>query len=103
MQIHVDPSASDDAVRLVGPDDFKSFAVISPGGLDAARAPLQAAGVAVEDEHAWIPVDLLRRLAGPAADADWETGLAGMLKYAQSKGWYRDSDSSIRAHVESAG
>jgi hypothetical protein len=103
VQIHVDPSTSGSPVTLTGPADFKSFAVVSPGGLDAARAPLQAAGIAVDDEHAWIPVDVLRRLAGPAADSQWEAGLAGMVKYAQSKGWYRETDSSIRAHVESAG
>ncbi len=47
----------------------------------------------------FVAVESLTDLAGSrAADQDWQSGLAKMTAYAQSKGWL-DEQGGIRAHI----
>jgi hypothetical protein len=78
------------------------------GALGALAAALSVhdAGTVEPNGDVVVPVAVVRRLAGEAADArghaldaDWEARFAAMLDYAAGAGWITD-DGSIRAHVE---
>jgi hypothetical protein len=86
----------DTAVSLDGPDDFKGFKVVVESGDGNA---LFSVGRLAHRDTAWINADAVRRLAGDAANAQWEEGFAAMLAYAQIKGWLDDAG-DIQAHVE---
>jgi len=98
MEIHVDVNGA--PARLVEPDDFKGFKVVLTGDPAGRAAALEAAGAAKVEEHAWITVEGLRRLAGDAATEEWERNLEGMVGYASGHGWYDEELGAIRAHVE---
>ncbi|MCF7549924.1 hypothetical protein [Pseudonocardia sp. WMMC193] len=91
-----------DAAELVEPENVTAFSVRSDlGGADLAAAVERAALGAVlpDGEHVMIDVAAIRRLAG-TVPAGWEDDLAGMLAYAQKKGWTSEDGSAVRAHVE---
>ena len=89
-------------VNLADPTTFTAFHV--SGDRDAAiahRDDLRHAGIDLADDsaHAWVEVDALRRLAGPAVDEAWEASLTGMVQFAESKGW-TDQQGRLRAHCD---
>ena len=99
MLVLIDLSAV--GVALRDPDDFTRFSVATEGEGDLAAA-VRAAGlgrVAEDGEHVVVDPGALRALAGPAADAAWEEGFAGMCAYAASKGWV-EAGGGLLAHVE---
>lgn len=52
-------------------------------------------------DHTFVDREALVTLAGDrAANGDWSSGLEQMLAYARSKGWIREGDDAIQAHVE---
>jgi hypothetical protein len=103
MFIKVDLGAVPPAVTLEEPDDVKRFHVTVAGTDDTAAVgrALETAGVGrVDDEHAWVEVAAVRRLAAGRVGEGWDDELAGMLSYAASKGWLDDAGGAIRAHLE---
>lgn len=82
MFLHIDTSTTPPLIEVVDPDDFTAFKVV------VATA-----------SHSWVSPDDLTELAGRADDPDWQRKLAGMITYADSKGWL-DEHGRIRAHVE---
>ncbi len=102
MIIRVDLRAG--CCSLDDPADFTAFHVLVEGAADGATSAtvvstLGADGGAVDDDHVFVAVDAVRRLAG-SRDQHWDAGFAGMLGYAESKGWMSSDGSMIRAHVE---
>ena len=102
MRIHVSPSA---APMLRDEENFREFALTSE--IPRERAPEVAdalsrskAGELADDAHAYILVDWLVLYSGRIADAEWRKGLDAMLTYAGAKGWIREQDGAVRAHVE---
>ncbi len=86
MIIQIDLTTVPPTTTLLDPDDFSAFKVLLRGADDAFVAP-----------------DALRALAGDrATDPAWNQGLEAMLAYAKGKGWVRDADGAIQAHVETA-
>lgn len=84
MLIEIDLSTVPPTTTLRDPDDFTGFKV-----------------VVRNDGDAFVTPDALRALAGSRADdPQWIAQLDGMLGYAASKGWIRESDGAIQAHVE---
>ena len=100
MIVEIDLAGGAARSALVDADDFKSFKVVLRGGGPSLGEHAGELGLARVDEHAWVPIDTLRGLAGPAATPEWEESLAGMLGYARSKGWVDDELGAVRAHVE---
>lgn len=98
MIITVDPSAHP-PVALSDAGTFTAFAVRSrardAGALTSALRS-SAAG-SFDGHHAWIAPAWLRSVA--PADPAWAEGFAGMLAFAQSRGWIDDAG-CIRAHIE---
>lgn len=85
MYIEVDLSTVPPTTRLRDPDDFRGFKVVVRG----------------TDGDAFATPEALRTLAGDRADDPaWSASLADMLGYAASKGWIRESDGAVQAHVE---
>ena len=88
-------------VVLDEPDDFSRFHVAVRGGRDRSRLAdaLTAAGAGEPDgDDVLVQVAWLRSAAGGRATAEWEEGFAGMLAYAERKGWL--DGGAVRAHVE---
>ncbi len=84
MYIEIDLATVPPTTTLREADDFKAFKVVVRGGGDSFVTP-----------------DALRALAGDRADDPaWREQLDGMLGYAASKGWIREQDGAIQAHVE---
>jgi hypothetical protein len=84
MEIYVDFASVPPKTTLRDPEDFSSFKVVVD-----------------QPEHVFVTVDDLARMAGARADDPaWREQLDGMLGYARSKGWTRDADGAIQAHVE---
>lgn len=82
MFLRIDTSTTPPLVDVVEPDDFTSFKV-----------------VVITPQHSWVDPAGLAALAGRAGDAEWERRLAGMVGYAETKGWL-DEQGRIRAHIE---
>jgi len=87
--------------RLEAPEDFKGFKVVVEGGLAGAAlaAALGPAG-RLDGAHIWVAQDWLRGASGLAGTATWDAGLAGMLGYAEKKGWLEPGTGAIRGHIE---
>ena len=98
VEIHAEADVAQ--ARLVDPGDFTSFKVVLRGAGPPLAERLAPIGVARVDEHAWVRVDALRRLAGEAATPAWEESLSSMLEFARSRGWVDDDLDAVRAHVE---
>ena len=91
------------AVALDEPADFTRFHVAVRGGRDRSslERALTAAGAGrLDGDDALIDVAWLRAAAAGRVDVGWEDGLAGMLAYAERKGWTDAEQRSVRAHVE---
>lgn len=86
-----------DEVRLDESSDFEGFKVVVKGG-DASA--VETVGRLEDPDTAWIQMEAVRRLAGDAADQQWENGYDAMLAYARTKGWLHDARREIQAHVE---
>lgn len=85
MQIEIDLSTIPPTTALREPDDFGRFEVMLRG----------------VDGYAFVTPDVLHVLAGARAeDPRWRARFEGMLGYAATKGWVRESDGAIRAHIE---
>jgi hypothetical protein len=100
--VELDLSGGTASAALLEADDFKAFKVVVRGAGPSLGEQTEALGVAKVDEHAWVHVDALRELAGPAATPEWEASLAGMVEFARSKGWVDEETGAVRAHVERA-
>jgi len=98
--VELDVSGGSTRASLLQPDDFKAFKVVVRGDGPSLGERSAVAGIARVDEHAWVRVDALHELAGPAATPEWRASLEGMLEYARSKGWVDDELGAVRAHVE---
>ncbi|MTD17103.1 hypothetical protein GIS00_24510 [Nakamurella sp. YIM 132087] len=100
----IDPSG---AVGLDRPGEMTAFAVRPAAGLAAERidTALRAADLGeLEGSHAWIRSAALVAMVDAAGvdtgpGSQWE----GMLAYARRKGWWRDEDRALRAHLEEPG
>ena len=98
MIVRIDPAG----VRLDEPDECGRFHVQVAEGVTDLAGALAAAdvGTLADDEHAWVRVDAVRRLAEGRVPDDWPSRFDGMLRYAASKGWLDGEGSAIRAHLE---
>jgi hypothetical protein len=81
MYIHIDVTQVPPLVELHDADDFKKFHVV----LTSA-------------DQAWVDPEALVGIAGRSTDPRWQEELAGMVRFAESKGWLQGG--RIRAHVE---
>lgn len=99
MELEVDLRRVPVGARLLDPDDFKSFRVVLVDAAGPSAEELAPAGIARLDEHAWVRIDDLRRLAGDAATPAWEESFQSMLEFARSKGWVDDELGAVRGHV----
>ena len=48
-----------------------------------------------DGEHIMVRIDAVRRLAESRVGPDWEADFAGMLAYAQRKGWVSEDGSGV--------
>jgi hypothetical protein len=99
--IDVDVTAEAPVVALEDPEDCTAFSVRVRGDRAGLAGALESAGVGrMDGDEALIGVDAVRRLAAGRVSSGWESDLAGMLRYAEGKGWIAEEGRSIRAHVE---
>lgn len=96
MRVRIDVSAG--SAELLDPEDMKAFDIELAGGSDVAAAA-RAAGLPRFEQHGWVPVALLRELAGEARTPEWDAQLDGLVGYARSKGWYDEEHAAVRGHV----
>ena len=99
MLIVIDLSGATASLRQ--PDEFTRLSVALEGAGDLAQAVQRSGLGRLHPDGAHVVVDpaALRDLAGPAADASWDEGLAGMCAYAAGKGWV-EPDGGVLAHIE---
>jgi hypothetical protein len=88
------------SARLAEPEDLTTFAVVLEDDVEPGPEALAAGGVLGFGDHAWVRIDVLRRLAGSVATSEWEDGFAAMLDYARTRGWVDDAQGAVRGHVE---
>jgi len=78
-------------------------------GRHVAEATKRAAGAADAEtgveanfpEYAFVDREALLEMAGVrATDTEWVAGFEAMIGDAESKGWVREDDGAIRAHIE---
>ena len=86
---------------LRDPDEFTRFSVALEGVGDLAHVVRHCGlgRLAADGDHVVVDPAAVRALAGPAVDARWEEGFAGMCAYAAGKGWV-EPDGGVLAHVE---
>ena len=101
MLIVIDLSRA--AASLRQPGEFTRFAVAleGEGDLDAVVQGTGLGRLHADGAHVVVDPAAVRALAGPAADAAWDEGFAGMCAYAAGKGWV-EPDGGILAHIEQA-
>lgn len=115
MQVVVDLSSG--SVSLDEPDDTDRFSLLAlpaspqdPGdssalGAVAAALSVHDAGIVDPEGNAFIPIEVVRRLAEGAAaggsplGSDWQSRFAAMVEQATTRGWVTD-EGSIQAHIE---
>lgn len=100
MDVEIDLRGPSPTARLLNADDLKSFAVVLLEDGASLGERLAPVGVARVDEHAWISIAELERLAGDAATPEWKASFAAMLEFARSKGWVDEELGAVRGHVE---
>ena len=103
MYVRVDVDSSQ--VTLEEPGNCTQFHVVAAGqdGQVSAQdlAPhLGAVGSVADDDHLWISIDEVRRMAAGRVPDGWEAEFDGMVAYATSKGWLDDGGTALRAHIE---
>ncbi len=100
MRISVDVAAG--AVTLVDLNVFNSFDLAAEPA-ESSEADIAAAlgsvGSPAGDDHLWISVAEIQRLAGDAATSEWESNFEMMLAYASTQDWTNDDQSMIKAHI----
>jgi hypothetical protein len=95
-----------DSVDLVEPQDVTSFSVVCPKTLERdelaeiLRRHHDLGELSAGDEHIWIRVNAVRRMAADRVGPSWPTDFAKMLDYAADKGWTSEDATRIRAHIE---
>jgi hypothetical protein len=89
------------AFDLIEAADCQRFHVQVVGAGDAARLDevLGEAGT-VDDDHVWVDVEVVRRLALLCTTEAWDDEFAAMVDYARTRGWLDDGGTRIRAHIE---
>jgi hypothetical protein len=104
MVIVVDLQQGDPApVSLRDPDDCGRFHVEVIGPRDDARlghALVDADVGRVVDEHAFVDIGAVRRMAAGWVGESWADDFEKMVAYARSKGWLDETGNAIQAHVE---
>lgn len=94
----------DCSVDLVEREDFGRFAMVVPTGTTIAKIDAVLRAVSwgeAADEHAWLRADaILAAATASDASTEWFEDYRRMVDYAGQKGWLRESDRSIRAHIE---
>ena len=106
MIIAVDLTGGTAVVELVEAEDCKRFSVAVAGGdSESLGAALTGHGIGrlLPSGDAMVDIGAVRRMAEGRVPAGWADDFAGMLKYAESKGWLDETGTSIQAHVEQAG
>jgi hypothetical protein len=104
--MYVLASLEDRTVRLQEAADLKRFHVEVVGEGDAAAVGelLVAEGVGRpvdgDDDHVWVAVEAVRRLAGDDVPDGWAEGFEAMLAYAAGQGWLDEAGSHVQAHLE---
>lgn len=99
MEVVLDLRTEIPHATLRAPGDFGRFHAVLVGKA-LGESDFQSLGIRVDGDHAWIPVELVRRLAGEAATPEWSAGLASMVDFARAHGWYDESAAAILGHVE---
>lgn len=89
-----------EGLRLVEPQDFKSFK-LRLRDTDEARPTIPSVAF-VDDVNVLISVDAVPRLPGAPSTPEWKAGFDRMVDYAAGKGWIDPVTKAIRAHVERA-
>ena len=103
MYVQIDIGPERPVVSLEEPDDCTRFHLAVVGGRDLGRvfgALVDAAAGRLEDDHALITIDAVRRMAAGRVEDDWPARFDAMLEYARTKGWIDDTGNAIQAHVE---
>lgn len=98
MDVVADFRSGSAILQLNNPNDMKSFQVILVVGDSLSQLQLSEAGFLGHEEHVWVPTNVIAKLAEKDADADWQTRFEGMVRYAESKGWYDNASAAIRGH-----
>lgn len=86
--------------QLDEPDRFDAFALMLKDGATADDLP--AAIEREGEDHAWVPADWVRELAGSEQAPDWPARFDAMIEKARPHGWIRDAPLRIKAHIVSA-
>ncbi len=99
--------ADSGAVELAEPDDCTKFhvEVAAAVAAEALAAGLAGSGAATPgpDGGFLVAVSWVRAQAAGRTAAHWDERFAGMLGYAQSKGWLSQDGDAIAAHVVTTG
>jgi len=99
MELEIDFNQTPPRVRLLDPEELRSFAVAVVD--DSARNETAwPDAVARHEEHVWVRIDAIRDLAAPQVGAEWEQGFEKVLEFARSRGWVDEEAGAVRGHVE---
>ncbi len=102
MIVVVSPGADGSpALGLDEPDDCGTFH-LEARGVDAAGVAValaKAGAGTLAGDDAFITPATVERLAAGHVGADWSERFAGMLAYAEKKGWL-DTAGAVQAHIE---
>jgi len=96
--------ASNRAVEIGDPGNFKAFSVRIEGPVEAVLQAELLGRVAVSSdrEYAWISEKILREWPALRSEAWWQDGLSNMIAAVRKFGWIDEASHSIRAHIEYA-
>ena len=84
-------------------DNFRAFKLVAegePGKLDQIRRAAAGKAELPDAQTAWVFEDALRRWAGVAENADWQSKFSAMIEKARPHGWIDDARKAIKAHIE---
>ena len=93
---------ADHTVVLNSAEDTKALKIVTSGHMSLRQLTDALRGIADVSslQYAWIDCKWLRENSGLLKNDDWVCAFEEMREFARSKGWVRDRDEAIRAHIE---
>lgn len=102
MRVRIDPSDEGLGAELREADDFKSFSVEVPDGLEVDEHLVTQDGAVsfASADQAWVDQTWLREAGGFLPDSASGQSFEKMLAFAAEHGWLDPENGKIAAHVE---
>ncbi len=99
MFISIDPDAKTASIQE--PEVLTAFHIESPEHKEDLVASIIGNGAEpAGDTHVWVSIEWITHDVKGKVSDNWEDDFAGMVQYAQGKGWVNETGTHLKAHIK---